>query len=36
MVPGHRPFSMVVMDGDVDHAGALEIVRAIWPKAEVE
>lgn len=35
-VPGWQPFQMVTLDGDVDRVGALEIVRGIWPGAEVE
>lgn len=35
-VPGYPPFQMVLLEGELDHAGALSEARGIWPKAEVE
>lgn len=35
-VPGYSPFSMVLMDGPQDKAGAELEARLIWPVAEVE
>lgn len=34
-VPGFSPFSMVLMDGPQDHAGALREAQLIWPVCEV-
>lgn len=34
-VPGHAPFSMVLMDGALDQEGALREARLIWANAEV-
>lgn len=34
-VPGYRPFSMVLMEGALDHAGALREARLTWPDCEV-
>lgn len=34
-VPGYPPFSMVLLDGVLDYAGALIEARGIWPDAEV-
>jgi hypothetical protein len=34
-VKGYRPFSMVLLDGELDHAGALAEARSIWPACEV-
>ncbi|WP_275898089.1 hypothetical protein [Pseudomonas parafulva] len=36
LIPGYRPFSMVLMDGPQDMAGALREARLIWPNCEVE
>lgn len=33
--PGYRPFQMVLLDGLLDHAGALREARSIWPNCEV-
>lgn len=35
-VPGYPPFSMVLLDGELDHAGALREARKIWLDCEVE
>lgn len=35
IIPGYRPFSMVLMDGPQSAEKALEEVRLIWPGAEV-
>lgn len=35
-VPGYRPFSMVLMEGPQDQAGALREAQLIWPMCEVE
>ncbi|QZA71313.1 hypothetical protein AH02_44 [Pseudomonas phage AH02] len=35
IVPGWRPFQMVLLDGALDHAGALAEARCIWPNANV-
>lgn len=34
-VKGYRTFSMVLLDGELDHAGALAEARSIWPTCEV-
>lgn len=34
-VPGKNPFSMVLMEGPLDQAGALREARLIWPDCEV-
>ncbi|MEW2925000.1 hypothetical protein [Pseudomonas juntendi] len=36
LIPGRRPFSMVLMDGTQDQAGALREAQLIWPMCEVE
>lgn len=35
-VPGYRPFSMVLMEGPQDRAGALREAQLIWPVCEVK
>lgn len=35
-VPGYPKFSMVLLDGPLDHAGALHEARGIWPNCTVE
>lgn len=35
LVPGHKPFPMVIMDGPLTQSEALIEVRKIWPNAEV-
>jgi hypothetical protein len=35
IVAGYRPFQMVLLDGELDHAGALAAARVIWPNAKV-
>lgn len=32
---GYAPFPMILMDGPLDHAEALELARSIWPTCEV-
>lgn len=34
-VEGYPPFQMVLLDGALDHAGALREARGIWPTCEV-
>lgn len=34
-IAGYAPFSMVLLDGELDHAGAQAAARVIWPDAEV-
>ena len=34
-VPGYSPFSMVLMEGPQDQAGALREAQLIWPACEV-
>lgn len=35
-IAGYAGFQMVLLDGELDYAGALEAARVIWPHAEVE
>lgn len=34
--PGYKPFPMILMQEALDHAGALEFARSIWPECTVE
>lgn len=34
-IAGWQPFQMVLLDGALDHAGALADARVIWPNATV-
>lgn len=34
-VPGYRPFSMVLMEGLMDHSQALAEARSIWTNCNV-
>lgn len=34
-VEGFKPFQMVSLDGDIDHAEALASALLIWPKSKV-
>lgn len=34
--PGYKPFPMILMDEPLDHAGALEFARSIWPGCTIE
>lgn len=35
VVPGYPPFPMILLDGELDYAGALREARGIWPNCEV-
>lgn len=34
--PGYKPFPMILMDGPLDHEGAMAFARTIWPLCSVE
>lgn len=34
-VAGYTPFQMVLLDGELDRAGALQAARVIWINCEV-
>lgn len=36
LIPGFRPFSMMLMDGPLDLAGAQREAQLIWPMCEVQ
>ncbi|MDF5774088.1 hypothetical protein [Pseudomonas syringae] len=36
MTPGHKPFPMILLECDLDHAGALDFARSTWPRCTVE
>lgn len=36
LVPGYKPFPMVIMDGPLTLAEALVEASKIWPRCEVE
>jgi len=33
---GYKPFPMILLEGPLDHAGALALARSIWPGCSVE
>ncbi|QHE96852.1 hypothetical protein LCG56_26880 [Pseudomonas cannabina pv. alisalensis] len=34
--PGYKQFPMIILDGPLDHDGALAFARTIWPRCTVE